>query len=269
MTARATEGIADGAGSRRSGDDARGSPKAALSSGASGEFSHFFKSLKRFDPGLVAPDIGSAVSNVRQISSDTLIWSDPDESQPVYLLLDGVAFTFTHLMGGRRHIEDVFGPGSLCNGARLSDRDHKLNIHFKRDAKIAVLDPRKFNDVLEANPAFAAALAHAEKMRAKRLWQRVRTLISLPGSHRVTVFLLDLIEEFCIPYEPSIWVPFSLTQEEMADLLGLTEVHVNRVLARMEQAGEIERKRGRFRLCDADRLIDRLHYENTCPGNRE
>ncbi|MEE4200339.1 Crp/Fnr family transcriptional regulator [Erythrobacter sp.] len=224
----------------------------------------FVTSLKRYDPELRLPDMRSVLTNIRSTDDETIIWANPDSDQSVYLLLDGVAFTFNHLVGGRRHIEDFFGPGSICNWGRIDDPDFKPNLQIKRGAKVAVLDPSKFTSFLDEHAALNTALKAAEDARRKRLWQRIRTLIALPASHRVTIYLLDLIEEFFIPDASSTWIPYYLTQEEMADLLGLTEVHVNRVLSRMEKAGEIERKRGRFRLTDPARLRRQLHYEGSC-----
>ena len=47
-----------------------------------------------------------------------------------------------------------------------------------------------------------------------------------------------------------------LTQEEIADALGLTSVHVNRTLQRMRSEGLISLKRGAFTIHDYRRLQD-------------
>jgi CRP-like cAMP-binding protein len=211
------------------------------------------------------PDWGSAVRTVRQVESEIISWDDPDVDQAVHVLLDGAAYRFVHLIGGRRHIDDVFGPGSICNADRIYDPDHRVNLAFKRGSLVAMADPGAMAALLDSAPRLADAIEHQEAARARRLWQRVRTLISLPAPHRVTTFLLDLVDEFRIADPAREWVPYVLTQEEIADTLGLTEVHVNRVLARMEGVNEIERKRGAFRLPNAARLRRQLHYRPTFP----
>ena len=53
-----------------------------------------------------------------------------------------------------------------------------------------------------------------------------------------------------------------LTQEEIGDSIGLTSVHVNRMIRQMEQEGLISRTNGRFRMLDMERLEDIGHYTN-------
>ncbi|MEM7687499.1 MAG: Crp/Fnr family transcriptional regulator [Pseudomonadota bacterium] len=227
------------------------------------DFQPLQRALRHHAEAVEIPELGSSIRTVHTLQNEATSWDDHDRDQVLHILLDGVAFRFVYLVGGRRHIDDVFGPGSICNAERIKKTEHRSNMHFKRGAKVALMDPARFSALLREAPSFAEAIERQEDARAQRLWQRVRTLISLPASHRVTILLLDLVDEFLVSDPSKDWVPLALTQEEIADMLGLTEVHVNRVLARMEQAGEVERKRGAFRLPNAPRLRQQLDYRRT------
>ena len=53
-----------------------------------------------------------------------------------------------------------------------------------------------------------------------------------------------------------------LTQEEMGDALGLTSVHVNRMLRQLEEEGLIARESGWIILRDEERLRQAGNYTN-------
>ncbi len=213
-------------------------------------------------------DLTSAVIGSREIASDHQIWEDMDERQSLYLIDEGFAYRFTHLTGGKRHIDDFFGPGTICNWPRLKSADYRCNLVIKGGSRLVVLDPGRVEQVLAEKRNAKAAIERLELARALRVSQRVRALISLPASHRIAVFLLDMREEYRLGGRDDDWLPFRLTQEEIADATGMTEVHVNRTLAKMEQADQLERRRGKFCLPDAKRLEEQLHYRRFLNGYR-
>jgi DNA-binding transcriptional regulator YhcF (GntR family) len=55
----------------------------------------------------------------------------------------------------------------------------------------------------------------------------------------------------------SLTYPMPLTQSQLADHLGLTPVHVNRVLKSFRQAGIVTVRNGHVDIADLDRLAER------------
>lgn len=74
---------------------------------------------------------------------------------------------------------------------------------------------------------------------------------------RVCVLMLQLWSRLKMA-DPSVRDRFHLplTQSDIADAVGITKVHVNRVLAEMESKGLIERDRRTVRLVDAEAMIE-------------
>jgi len=212
-------------------------------------------------PDVAIPPLSDCISTQRATTSDQSVWEDTDSRQSLYVVESGIAFRFTYLANGKRHIDDVYGPGSICNWSRLRSEDYRCNLTFKSGARFALLDPARFSVTLEKAPTIRAALSRIETARTLRVSQRVRALISLPASHRIAILLLDLREEYWLSGIETDWVPLSLTQEEIADVTGMTVVHVNRTLAKMEQANELRRDRGSFFLPHPIRLEDQLGYQ--------
>src|SRR3546814_8620791 len=53
-----------------------------------------------------------------------------------------------------------------------------------------------------------------------------------------------------------------VTQEQLADLLGLTPVHINRTLKELERAGAVARSGRRIRIGNLDRLRDLADFSD-------
>src|SRR3546814_6028352 len=53
-----------------------------------------------------------------------------------------------------------------------------------------------------------------------------------------------------------------VTQEQLADLLGLTPVHINRTLKELERAGAVARAGRRIRIGNLDRLRDLADFSD-------
>lgn len=211
-------------------------------------------------PGVAMPDLSDAILGYRTANGDHHVWEDIDGRQSLYIVDTGFAYRFCHLTGGKRHIDDVYGPGAICNWTRLNSPDYRCNLVFKSGSRMITLDPARVKEALNGAKIALNAFQKIELGRTLRVSQRVRALISLPASHRIAIYLLDVREEFRLAGYEESWLPFRLTQEEIADVTGMTEVHVNRTMAKMEQAGELARKRGEFCLPNAAALERQLHY---------
>lgn len=207
-------------------------------------------------------EVDDALTVSRDVQQDHPVWADPARPQPIYVLQEGLAYSFAFLPGGRRHIDDIFGAGAICNWTGYSAPEYRCNLMFKAGSKIALLDRLRLRHALEHHPASAALFQRHELARTLRTSQRVRALISLPASHRLTNLLLDLQQEYALGGLEDEWLPFGLTQQEIADTIGITMVHVSRTLAKMAEAGELERRRGKFRLSRPDHLKRLLDYRD-------
>src|SRR3546814_20761314 len=60
-----------------------------------------------------------------------------------------------------------------------------------------------------------------------------------------------------------------VTQEQLADLLGLTPVHINRTLKELERAGAVARSGRRIRIGNLDRLRDLADFSDLSPHSQD
>jgi CRP-like cAMP-binding protein len=158
-----------------------------------------------------------------------------------------------------------------------------VNIFFAHamDHSISAVGPSRIrrvarDDILRlclGNPRFAGAFWWSSLQREAMLRERVVAL----GRRNARARLAYLFCEFYWRYEAIDQVldhtlVLPLTQAELGDTLGMTAIHVNRVLSDMRDDGLLQRSRARIELTDFEGLkalaeIDReyLHYSAPPP----
>lgn len=209
-------------------------------------------------------DIGEAlqpfVRGQRVIKRDQPAWAERGDLAHIFVIESGWAYKFDMMHDGRRHIADFFGPGAICNWSRLSRFEEQDDILFKAGARLTLLDTTALDEHLRENAALASAFKRHELARTMRTTQRIRTFISLPAMERMLVLLLDLADELGTIAPAPSWITIPFAQSEVADMLGLTPVHVSRVLKKLVDNGVLERDGHEIRFVDRATVARDLAY---------
>ena len=109
------------------------------------------------------------------------------------------------------------------------------------------------------SPALDAAYALSEALDEAYLFAQITRLGRLNAQERIADMLLELNERLALngmAHNGSFDLP--LTQETLSDALGLTPVHVNRMLQTARQSGDFVWKSGRVTLADPLSLARRI-----------
>ncbi|MGB3797095.1 MAG: Crp/Fnr family transcriptional regulator [Alteraurantiacibacter sp.] len=210
-------------------------------------------------------DFEQLICGTRSFQRDHPAWADRGDLTNLFVLEAGWAYKFVILPNGRRHISEFFGPGAICNWSRLSDFEEQGDILFKSNATVSMLDATQMDSLLTKQPALGAIVRRHEIARTMRTSQRVRAVISSPATDKLLFLLLDLESEYNIAGIDSVWMGLPFSQIEIADILGLTPVHVSRTFANLEDDGVISKNGRHIRLNDAEELRESLSYRNFFP----
>lgn len=181
--------------------------------------------------------------------------------RPRYLVA-GWACRFRHLSDGRRQIFDFVLPGE---GVGVCLRPSPL-----AHTSVAALTPVRLIDATpllraearescrELVPALQAQAAADER----RMLDHIVRLGRLSALERLSHLVLDLHDRLrAIGRADEDRFPWPLTQETLADALGLSVVHVNRTLQELRRQDLVWLERGVLRLPDRDALARSASYE--------
>jgi CRP-like cAMP-binding protein len=169
------------------------------------------------------------------------------------VIVSGWAAAARSLLDGRRQILQIFLPGDVLGLSALHlDGIVALTSVTTTDAgplaaALAAGDP--------AHLALRLAWERAQAARQRQLLNHIVRLGRLSAHERTAHLLLELVERHRrAGLSDGRRIPWPLTQETLADVLGLSVVHVNRILQQLRRENMIALRAGQLVLPDADRL---------------
>jgi CRP-like cAMP-binding protein len=198
----------------------------------------------------------------------------PRDGEGGYVVLEGWLVRSLTLPDGRRQIVDFLLPGDIVGCfARPTDSGVE-EVSNLTAARLAPLPANRLKALREESCHLAFALIAASVSGYDRLMDQVLRLGRLAAYERTAHLLLDLLirlqraglangDHYSLP----------VTQGELADALGLSQVHLNRVIRAMTRDGLVEIKgravRTSITVCDVQRLAEvaGYHVSRLPPGH--
>jgi CRP-like cAMP-binding protein len=183
------------------------------------------------------------------------IISEGEDPKTVNLLVSGWACRYKMLEDGRRQILAFFVPGDLADlhVYILKAIDHSISAITP--VKYAKLAPKEFEELSDGHPKLLRALWWESLVTdsIQREW-----LVSV-GQRTALESIAHLACELYLRLKTVGLVEgkecdFPLTQNDLADALGMTQPHVSRTITEMNQTGVATLKRGKLRVNNLSQL---------------
>jgi CRP-like cAMP-binding protein len=163
----------------------------------------------------------------------------------VCALLEGWACRCKDFRDGRRQIIAILTPGDLI---ALDDRaiprkfDHSVRAVTR--VRVAWIPQADLRDVLVEHHGLARAIRAAAAVEEAILRAWLVNLGQRSAHERMAFLFCELAERLADESGPAARFALPLTQQMLAHALGLTPVHVNRVLRRLRDDGLLELQDG-------------------------
>jgi len=189
----------------------------------------------------------------RRASADLI--REGDRPEDVILLLRGWAHRYKVLPNGDRQIMAYLIPGDLCDPhVFILDRmDHSIGL--LSDALVATIPKRAILDVTNRRPAIAKALWWSTLVDEATLRHWLVNIGQRDAYDRIAHLFCEMWERLSeIGLTTGGGFEMPVTQEQLGDTMGLTAVHVNRVLQRMRSEELITLKGRQLVILDMDRM---------------
>ncbi len=164
---------------------------------------------------------------------------NPNQASPdVYVLCSGWGFRFVQLPDGRRQILNFLLPGDLISASSVLEE----RVHFWVTALTAVqvsgMRREQVRSRMSANPAVVAALAKSYAVEAQSSDNLIAALGQYSAEERIAYLFLHLMRRIAarnVIHEQRY--PLPIRQQHIADAVGLTPVHVSRILGALRDRG--------------------------------
>ena len=168
-----------------------------------------------------------------------------DQPGAVIVVLGGWAFRYKMLPNGSRQIMAFLMPGDACdlNIGMLAEMDHSIQTATR--AEVVRISREAMDDLMTRHQGIARAMYVAQLIDEGTLRAWIVSLGRRSSIERVAHLLFELYVRGVhtgLASEGRIELP--LSQVMLADSLGMTPVHINRVLQELRRSGAVELRRG-------------------------
>ena len=184
-----------------------------------------------------------------------LVW-DGDKPQHTCLLLSGFAFRHKSAGNGGRQIMSIHMKGDLIDlqNSLLGVADH--NVQMLTAGDVALMPIQAVRDLAFSRPSVGMAMWYETLVEGSIFREWVLNI----GRRNARTRIAHLLCEFALRLEvaelglaTSYELP--ITQEQLADAVALTSVHVNRTLKKLEVDGLITRTKRMITIADWQELV--------------
>lgn len=210
--------------------------------------------------------LDDAGSSPRDVKAGVDLVSEGDRADDLLILTEGWAFRYATTERGGRQISALLLPGDIGNLDSLMFDHLEYGVRTLTDAMVVELPRARALALGDRFPAIARMFTRLAMSENRVLTKWLLLLGRRSARERLAHLLCELSVRLGTEDEAGFVCP--LTQEQFADLLGLTSVHVNRTLQQLRQDGLIATDGRKVSIPDLDRLGDLAAFDPSYLGNQ-
>lgn len=218
----------------------------------------FIQKLRSF-ADLTAGDVAAlekALSSPRPYAARQDLIREGDVPGPMFVMLDGWACRYKILPNGSRQIMAFLMPGDACDlHTKLLDQmDH--GIQTITPAKVATVSRDTMRELMRNHPNVATGMYLAQLVDEGIMRAWIVSMGRRSSIERVAHLICELYlraRNIGLTHDAVFALP--LSQLVLADSLGMTPVHINRVLKELRLGGAMAIARGSVTIIDPLKLV--------------
>jgi CRP-like cAMP-binding protein len=203
------------------------------------------------------------------VEAGTNILLQSTNSAHLYTVLAGWAFRYKTLADGRRQILNYTLPGDLLGLQGSINDEMQHSVEALTDVTLCVFPREKLWSLFTDFPTLAFDVTWLAAREEQILDEGLLSVGRRTAMERIAHLLLTLFvraEEIGLTKGDTIQFPF--TQQHVADTLGMSLVHTNKTLQRLNASKAMRWKERRFEIIDREALAEIAHFETVAPRAR-
>ena len=199
---------------------------------------------------------------VRPVERRVVLVEQDCAADHALVVFAGFAGRHKRRASGRRQILAYLLPGDLCDRGALHGYPLDHAIETLTHCRIARIPRAAYLDLLENHPRIAFALQRARLAEEATAREWIANIGMRSGLERAAHLLCELLERLgSIGRVSDGQFDLPLTQVDLAEALGLSSVHMNRVLQSLRRDGLIVSKGRHLRILAPRRLRQLAEFE--------
>lgn len=195
-------------------------------------------------------------SNQYKIKAKKTLYKESEDAEYMFTLYHGWVLQYVTLSNGKRQVVRISMPGDFLGFQRDMNASMCHTAVALTDTVLCAFPRKEMKSLLQSDPGLAMRMAD---MYAKDTAFSQNQLIGIgqkTAEERIAYLCIELFCRMKFIYGESILdeMEFPLTQEDLGDTLGLTQIHVNRTLKSLREQGLMEIKNKRLKILDEPAL---------------
>lgn len=200
----------------------------------------------------------------RDYKKDQIVRRTGEPVDELFVVKSGWLTSYSILEDGRRQLLRLFYPGDIVDLSEIALEKAQHDIKCVTPVTLCPFPKSGLEPVLVRSPRLTALLFSMTVKELAILLERIRAIGRLSAYERICYLLLEIADRLSLTV-PDVVDGFRLplTQSDLADFLGLTNVYVSKTISRIEGDRLIRREGSRVILLDTDRMREICEYNHS------
>lgn len=211
--------------------------------------------LEKFD---LAAEIRRALETravERSYQPNRVVFMEGDPGEYLGFLLEGRIKLYRVSAQGQEKIIHLLGEGEIFGEAPVIDGGiQPLTVETIQNSRVALVREDDVQELRRAFPDLNELLLNTMASRLRTCYRQISSLALKTTYGRIASRLFKLVHDFGIQTPDGIRLDLSLTQAELANLVGSSRESVSRTLNDLQRQGVLQLSRSHLIILDLDRL---------------
>lgn len=201
-----------------------------------------------------------AASPVRTLKPNVDLVRDGERANAIHVIRDGWLCRYKIMHDGRRQIVALLVPGDVASLDVLLHERANTGVRTLTTATVTPLPRDRVLALADRHTGVAMALARLALTENAMLDRQAVRLGRQSSRQRLGHLLCELAHRLVANPGRAVTFDLPITQEHLADALGLTSVHVNRTLQQLRADGLVRLAGRTATICDLPRVAEEAEF---------
>lgn len=212
----------------------------------------FFKLLSEKELELI-----DSITTEQTYKKGEYIFFEEEKGDKFYVIKEGQVKLSKMIENGDEQILNIFSNNDIIAEIIAFDKgNYPASAVTMKKTTLICFERSKFEKLILEHPEIGLKLLQELSGRLRRAQQNVRDLALKDSSAKVASLLIFLAEKYGDVRRDKIILDISLTQKEMANMIGSSRETVSRVLGRFENDGLIKTSRKKITIYKPEEIKD-------------
>lgn len=177
----------------------------------------------------------------KSYKKNTIIINEGDTGNSLYVVLSGKAQAISADESGKEIVLNVFGKDDYFGEMSFIDGEPRCAaVRTKENSRLLIISGDKFKNILMSNPEFMFMIMKGLLQKIRTATRQIETLAFRNGYERVSRLLMGMAK----PYDDKMIIDERLTQQTIADRVGISREIVNRIMKELSVGGFVTTQKG-------------------------